>query len=180
MPLHPDPAISALTRQFTAAIDMLRDAIAACPERLWRARLWPLGEHDVPGDLSAFWYLGYHTAFWLDLYLEGSLEGFAPPAPFNLDELDPAGLIPAQVVSRDALLAYVAHGRAKCVSRLSALRSTADGPANGFPWMPCSYIELQMVNMRNVQEHGAQLNLFLGQAAGLPARWVKFGDTMAT
>lgn len=180
MSTHPDPALQALTRQFTAAIDMLCGALAACPDRLWQARLWTVTGSDEQGDLAAFWYLGYHSAFWLDLYLEGTLDGFAPPAPFNLDELDPAGLLPPRVYSRAELLGYLAHGRAKCVSRMSALRSTSDGPANGFPWMPCSYIELQMVNMRNVQEHGAQLNLFLGQAAGLPAHWVKFGDTMAT
>ena len=27
---------------------------------------------------AEFWYVIYHALFWLDLYLEGSAEGFAP------------------------------------------------------------------------------------------------------
>ena len=27
-----------------------------------------------------FWFIAYHTLFWLDLFLTGSSEGFAPPA----------------------------------------------------------------------------------------------------
>jgi hypothetical protein len=78
--------------QFGAAIDTLDSAIQACPDQLWRDRLW-----DHPGEqpgFSQFWYLAYHTLFWLDFYLSGSIDGFAPPAPFTLDELDPAGLLP--------------------------------------------------------------------------------------
>ena len=34
---------------------------------------------------AEFWYVVYHALFWLDLYLSGAVEGFAPPAPFTLD-----------------------------------------------------------------------------------------------
>jgi len=39
-----------------------------------------------------------------------------------------------------------------------------------FPWPgenPMSYVELQLYNMRHVQEHAAQLSLFLGRH-GIP------------
>jgi hypothetical protein len=43
-----------------------------------------------------------------------------------------------------------------------------------FPWMQgrISFAELFLDNMRHVQEYGAQLNMFLGQQAGVSARWV--------
>jgi len=46
------------------------------------------------------WYLAFHTLFWLDLYLSGPAEGFAPPAPFTRVELDPAGILPTACTRR--------------------------------------------------------------------------------
>jgi len=68
-------------QQFGAAIDMLDNALRACPVQQWRDSLW-----DDPTDgpeYTEFWFIVYHTLFWLDLYLSGgSREDFAPPAPF--------------------------------------------------------------------------------------------------
>jgi hypothetical protein len=94
----------ALWQQFGAAIDMLDNAILACPSERW----------DDRSLQPEYWYLVFHTLFWLDLYLSGSVDGFAPPAPFTLDELDPAGLVPERPYSKDELRAYLAHGRRKC------------------------------------------------------------------
>ena len=168
-----DMAVQALKRQLLGGLDMLSNAMSACPARLWQARLWPVS--DLQGDFSTFWSLGFHTLFWFDLYLEGGLEGFAPPEPFNLDELDPAFVLPSRVYTPDELQTYLAHGRAKCLTRLNALDAIAAGKTSGFTWLPCSYFEVQLYNMRHVQEHSAQLNMFLGQTAGIDARWVKFG-----
>lgn len=70
-----------LWKQFGAAIDMLDDAVVACPDSLWRQPLWR--DPSVPSQRAEFWYIVYHALFWLDLYLFGSEEGFAPPAPFS-------------------------------------------------------------------------------------------------
>ena len=64
-----------LWQQFGAAIDMLGNAMEACPDELWSDR----------SQQPELWYMAYHTLFWLDLYLYGSVEGFVPPAPFTLD-----------------------------------------------------------------------------------------------
>ena len=77
-------------QQFGASIDMLANAIRECPEEVW-------------GDQTAdpqFWYLAFHTLFWLDLYLSGSSEGYHPPEPFGLEEMDPAGVLPPRVYSK--------------------------------------------------------------------------------
>ncbi|MEO6888703.1 MAG: DinB family protein, partial [Ktedonobacteraceae bacterium] len=84
-----------LWRQFGAAIDMLENALLACPTPLWTQRLWRApSDHSLPPEFAEFWYITYHTLFWLDLYLSGSREeDFAPPAPFTLAELDPVGVL---------------------------------------------------------------------------------------
>src|SRR5688572_23195200 len=77
---------TSIWQQFGATIDMLDNALRACPDERWRDRLW-----DDPSErpeYSQFWYRVYHTLFWLDLYLTGAEEGFAPPAPFTLIEMD--------------------------------------------------------------------------------------------
>jgi len=157
-----------LWRQFGAAIDMLENALRTCPEGLWSARLWG-GDR---ADLSEFWYVGYHTLFWLDLYLSGSVEGFAPPAPFTLDELDPAGLLPERRYTKDELLAYLDHDRKKCQATIEALTVDAAEQPCRFPWGEISFGELLLYNMRHVQEHAAQLNLLLGQKADSGPGWV--------
>ena len=159
-----------LLRQFGAAIQMLENALRACPPELWGSRLW----HDPSEqpEFSEFWYVAYHTLFWLDLYLSGSVEGFEPPVPFTLDELDPAGLLPERQYSRDELQTYLDHDRRKCREAIEALADEKAHQRCKFPWGEVSYAELLLDNMRHVQEHAAQLNLFLGQQTGIAVRWV--------
>jgi len=158
-----DPALKEIVwGQFGAAIDTLENAIEACPEPLWGDRT----------RQPEYWYTAYHTLFWLDLYLGGDARGFAPPAPFDLAELDPAGVLPPRVYSKKELLGYLHHCRAKGRATIAAL--TADsarrpcefGPAKG------SFLESLLYNMRHVQHHSAQLNLLLRQTSDLPSRWV--------
>ena len=158
----------ALWRQFGAAIDMLENALRACPDELWSARLRG-GERP---ELSEFWYVGYHTLFWLDLYLSGSIEGFAPPAPFTLDELDQAGLVPERPYTKDELLSYLNHGRRKCRASIEGLTDERARQRGKVAWGEVSYLELLLDNMRHVQEHAAQLNLILGQRLSLDSGWV--------
>jgi hypothetical protein len=68
-----------LWNQFGAAIDMLENAIIACPENLW--------------NQQQFWYSAYHCLFFLDYYSTVPLTNFHPPKPFNLDELSPEGIL---------------------------------------------------------------------------------------
>ena len=64
----------AIRRQFHAAIDMLGNAMEACPDSVWSGR-----------GRGAFWYLAFHVLFFLDLYLSSEDESrFRPPAPFEI------------------------------------------------------------------------------------------------
>ena len=151
-----------LWQQFGASIDMLENAMFACPEKLW-------------GDRSRrpeFWYLVYHTLFWLDLYLSDSAENFAPPAPFTLSELDPAGLLPNRVYSKEELKKYFDHGRRKCRETIKTLTDEKARQPFKFGRIELSFAGLLLYNMRHVQHHAAQLNLILRQTVDSAPRWV--------
>ncbi|MCL4298098.1 MAG: DinB family protein [Anaerolineae bacterium] len=149
-------------QQFGAAVDMLENALLACPDELWSDRSQQL----------EFWYVVYHTLFWLDLYLSGSVEGFVPPAPFNLDELDPAGLLPEKPYTKDELQTYLDYGRQKCRATIEALTDERACQRCAFSWGEVSFLELLLYNMRHVQEHASQLNLILGQKFDAAPGWV--------
>jgi hypothetical protein len=161
-----------LWRQFGAAIDMLESALRDCPDELWENRLW----EDEPGQwvaagFSSFWYLGYHALFWLDLYLTGAEEGFAPPAPFDLVEMEAGEALP-RVYTRAELLGYLDTCRQRCQQTIAALTAEQARRVCRFAWGELPFAELQLYNLRHVQEHAAQLHLFLGQQAGASSRWV--------
>ncbi|MBX6341729.1 MAG: DinB family protein [Thermomicrobiaceae bacterium] len=161
---------AALWRQLGAAIDMLDDALAACPASLWAERLWPGSPSPgFPPRFAEFWYVGFHALVWLDLYLSGvPEEEFAPPAPFAQGERDSVEALPERPYTREELRAYLASIRRKCQTTLMALTDEEARRPVEYPWskgQPVSYLELLLYTLRHVQEHAAQLSLFLGQRA---------------
>jgi hypothetical protein len=149
--------------QFGAAIETLEDVITACPDELW-------GDRSLQPE---YWYTAYHTLFWLDFYLSDSPEGFKPPTPFTLDEMDPAGLLPKRIYSKEELLTYLEHGRHKCRARMETLTEETANQRWKFGWMDFSVLELHLYNLRHVQHHAAQLNLLLRQTSDSPTSWVR-------
>lgn len=150
-------------QQFGAAIDMLSDAIDCCPDQLWTAVLW-----DDPDDprYGQFWFVAYHTLFWLDLYLTGTKDGFAPPAPFI------RGSLPEQPYTREAVCAYLKQCRQRCEAVILGLTDEQAREVCAFEWMEPTFLELQLYSMRHVQEHAAQLSLLLGQHGITGPDWV--------
>lgn len=176
--------LTSLWRQFGAVIDMLDNALVACPDTLWTRRVWRDSPADpplppvFPPQFTEFWYVAYHTLFWLNLYLSGSSEEeFSPPAPFTLAELDPEAALPDRPYTKEELRAYLASTRQKCRTTLLTLTDERARQLVSYPWaegQPVSYLELQIYNMRHVQEHTAQLSLLLGRH-GIPGEaldWV--------
>ncbi|MBZ0299101.1 MAG: DinB family protein [Anaerolineae bacterium] len=142
---------------------MLDAAISACPERLWSAALWEDSEDPRYGQ---FWSVAYHTLFWLDLYLHGSFEGFAPPAPFLSRGL------PEKPYTKEEIRTYLSQCRRKCQSLIERLTDEQAYEIRRFNWMEPSFVELQLYSMRHVQEHAAQLSLLLGQHGIAGPDWV--------
>ena len=141
-------------QQYGAAIDMFEEAIRLCPDHLWMAVLWQ-DTDDV--RYGQFWFAAYHTLFWMDLFLTGTEEGFAPPPPFV------RGTLPEQPYTKDQILTYLGACRTKCQSTLKGLTAEKAQQRCVFAWMEPSFLELQLYSMRHVQEHAAQLSLVLGQ-----------------
>lgn len=161
-----------LWRQFAAAIDMFGEVVRDCPDELWEQQLWgDQPDQWVATGFSTFWYLCYHTLFWLDLYLTGAEEGFAPPEPFDLVEMEPNETLP-RTYTRDELLGYLAYCRERCREIITGMTAEQANRLCRFPWGELPFAELQLYNLRHMQEHGAQLRMFLGQQARQPTRWV--------
>jgi hypothetical protein len=155
-----------LWRQFGAAMDMFENALRACSAELWDRRMWV----QYP-EFSEFWYVAFHTLFWVDLYLDGAVDGFQPPAPFPTSELE-AGALPPRQYSQDELLAYLEHCRRKCRETIAGLTDEKARRICKFPWGELCFAELLIDNLRHVQEHGAQLSMFLGQQQDSDACWL--------
>jgi hypothetical protein len=154
---------TSIWQQFGAAIDTLDDAISACPDSLWSATLWNDSEDARYGQ---FWFVAYHALFWLDLFLTGSSEGFAPPPPFI------RGRLPDSLYTKDDVLTYLNQCRQKCKATIESLTDENAYRVCRFDWMEPTFLELQLYSMRHVQEHAAELNLLLGQNSVSGPDWI--------
>jgi hypothetical protein len=152
-----------LWRQFRSAIDAFGEALRNCPDDLWQTKLWEdQPDQWVAQGFSSYWYLCYHTLFWLDLYLTGAEESFTPPAPFDLVEMVANENLP-RVYTKDELLGYLSLCRQRCQETIMGMSDEQAYRPCEFAWGKLPFTELLLYTMRHVQEHAAQLHLFLGQ-----------------
>ncbi len=150
-------------QQFGAAIDMLENAMQACPNELWNDRT----------RQPEFWQLAYHTLYWLDFYLsEEAGSSFAPPAPLTLDEMDPDA-VAERPYTKDELQNYLEIGRERCRSFIAGLNDQRASEQIALGSFAGSRLESLLYNLRHVQHHAAQLNLILRQQINTAPRWVR-------
>jgi hypothetical protein len=155
-----------LWQQFGAAIDTLENALDACPDELWRARVWDDPEEARYGE---FWFVVYHTLVWLDRYVSGVPENFTPPAPFI------KGRLPESPYPKEALQAYLEQCRQKSQATLETLSDEQADQVCRFPWESggeISFGELMLYTLRHTSEHAAQLSLVLGLRGIETPGWV--------
>ncbi|MCH7878473.1 MAG: DinB family protein [candidate division Zixibacteria bacterium] len=148
--------------QFGAAIDTLKNAINTCPDELW-------------GDQTRFhqfWYMAYHTLFYLDFYLSADVENFNPKEPFTLSELDPSGVLPDRVYSKAEMLDYLAYGRKKCHETIMSMTEERAQERFVFGSVDLNVAETLLYTMRHVQHHSAQLNMILRQETDSAPGWI--------
>lgn len=151
----------AIWRQFGAAIEYLATTVRDCPDELWHAPLWRTP--NMPPEMAQFWYVTYHSLFWLDLYLTGTEDGFIPPAPFLLIEQYRDGPIPERAYTKAELQDYLEGCRQRCWTTIESLTDEAAQRWCVFSWGECSFQELLIYNLRHVHGHASQLNMLLGQ-----------------
>ncbi len=158
----------AIWNQFGASIEMLENAINACPNEHWATE-------------TKFWYQAYHCLFFLDYYLTLEPKNFMPPTPFTLSEFNPNGEMPERVYSKNELLVYLQFCREKCRNVISNLTEEGFNARwiNESGTMNFSVVEILLDNMRHVQHHAAQLNLILRQSIDDAPDWVSRANEMS-
>ena len=146
-----------------AALNMLERAIAACPEELW----------SRPSKEMGFWFMAYHTLYYVDHDLTRVAEGFESPAfdvhRYESDQLDPPYEHP---YSESELLAYLQACRDKCRRTIENLRHDARDLL-GCDRLESDGFEVVLYHLRHVQHHVAQLNQLLRQTVREAPPWVR-------
>lgn len=153
--------------QYYASLEMLRQAIEACPESLWYDQ-----EHPSP-----FWQIAYHALFYTHLYLQPSEEDFVPwekhaEASRSLGSSG-EGAEAGEPYSKEDLLAYHRLCYQQVEERVPLLDLEA---GSGFYWLPFDKLELQIYNIRHIQQHTGELYERLGAHGEAELGWVGKGE----
>jgi hypothetical protein len=142
--------------QYLAALEMLKQVIVQCPDALW----------DAPGNQDPFWRKSYHALFYTHLYLQNAEKDFVPWEKHH----DPDAEIP---FSKEDVLAYLAFVQKQVVERLPATNLESE---SGFYWLPFDKLELQLYNIRHIQQHTGELYERLGTHENIELNWVSTRD----
>lgn len=116
---------------------MLKQVIVKCPAACW----------DAPGDKDKFWNKAYHALFYSHLYLQETEQHFQPWAKHHDSET-------GQPFTQAEVLEYLAFVEIQAEERIPALNLEA---VSGFSWLPFSKLELQLYNIRHIQQHVGEL-----------------------
>lgn len=163
---------SVLEHQYRASLAMLRSAVEGCPEPLWLD----------PTPTNAYWQVAYHALYFTHLYLQPDEASFRPWWGHQADvqhvdgiagEADPESRLPLvpEPYTRAAVLEYAEHCEANLAGWLVEIDLLAS--ESGFWWYGgMSKLEHQLVNLRHLQHHTAQLADRLRSATGVGVGWV--------
>jgi hypothetical protein len=167
-----DEALRAMLKsQYHAALAILKETIERCPEELWLSDRYH----------NAFWQVAYHALFFAHLYMMPRLEDFRPWAEHQGDvqhedgipgPVDPNSKLPVipEPYSRQQALAYWAICDGMVDHAVDAL--DLHSSQSGFHWYPIPKLEHQLVNLRHIQHHMAQLADRLRTEEEVGIRWV--------
>ena len=160
-----------LKSQYHATLAMLRETIENCPEELW---------FDKRPE-NAYWQVAYHTLFFADLYLQPNEAAHRPWRGHQANVQHPDG-IPGRVDPESKLpLIPNPYTKAEVLAYWSICDQMVDrsvdaldlhSPDSGFSWYKVSKLEHQVVNIRHIAHHMAQLADRLRAATGAGTKWV--------
>ncbi|MBX3142222.1 MAG: DinB family protein [Trueperaceae bacterium] len=164
----------ALASQYRAGLAMLREAVELCPDGAWESQ-----DHA-----NAFWQVAYHALYFTHLYLQPTPQDFVPwpghqSAVQNQDGIggppDPYSSWPVvpDPYTKQQVLEYCAYIDERIGGFLEAL--DLGSPDCGFPWYQVSKFEFQLVNVRHLHHHMAQLADRVRTATGRGVSWVDAG-----
>lgn len=153
--------------QYHAALEMLKQIIAECPDTLW----------DDPVYENRFWRVAFHALFYTHLYLQDTEQDFAlwsghrgqaqflgrvPWPPHDEPKIE-------EPYRKEELLEYL--GVCQKIVEEKVTNLNPDAPS-GFDWLPFGKLELQLYNIRHLQQHTGELSERLGTKAHIDVVWV--------
>lgn len=158
-----------LKNQYHQALATLREAIELCPDDLWL---------DT-GPTNAFWQVAYHALFFAHFYLGQDAATFQPWAEHQRDnqnedgipgDPDPESTLPLipRPYSKEQALRYWAVVDGMVDGAVDAMDLTRND--SGFHYR-MSKLEHQLVNLRHIQHHAAQLADRLRDALDVGVKW---------
>ncbi len=153
---------NAIYSQYGAALDMLEQATVKCPEEMW----------DDAQDKNRFWQVAYHVLYYTHLYLQPGVESFRrwPKHREHTSRLESSGQLP-QPYTQAEILEYLEFCRKQVNLQVPLLDLES---ASGFNWLPFDKLELQLYNIRHLQQHTGELMERLGARAGIDVDWVSY------
>jgi len=123
--------------QYLAALAMLKQAIVKCPFEAW----------NTLQDKDRFWFIAYHTLYYAHRYLKAQDKGYPrwkkrqhsdQGVPFSKDEiLEKLALVEQDVTEQIPIM-------------------NLDGES-GYTWFLTNKLELQIYNIRHIQQHTGEL-----------------------
>lgn len=159
--MNMDDIRPALKGQYHAALDMLKGAIAECPDDVWVSGVPP----------RSFWRLAYHTLFFTHFYLQRRSEDFHP-WEFHRDEVESDAereKLDATPYSKAEILTYWELVDSIVDSQLDKIDLSSE--ESGFSWDKIPKLDHILLNMRHIQEHAGQLRDRLLES-GIDQGWV--------
>lgn len=159
-----------LKSQYHAALAMLGESIERCPESLWYSS----------ETANAFWQIAYHALFYTHLYLQPNLAAFRPWEHHQSEVQHPGGLAGPPDPNSTLPLIPNPYSKAQVLAYWKVCDDLVDAAVDaldlqsedsGFSWYPIPKLEHQIVNIRHIQHHSAQLVDRIRNSTGTSIRW---------
>jgi len=151
--------------QYHASLEMLRQAILKCPDPLWASTAFK----------NQSWRIAFHALFYTHLYLQATEKDFVPWSKHR-DESQFLGRTPwpphnepktGKPYVQEELLEYLDLCHAEVDAQVEKMN--LENPS-GFDWLPFDKAELQVYNIRHLQQHIGELCERLGNQ-GIEIDW---------
>lgn len=150
---------TALKSQYRSALAMLRQAIEKCPDDMWADS----------ADKKQNWHIACHALLFAHLYLMPKYDEFEDWLGTSRAYWD-LGVPGLEPISTERLLEYADHIDTVIDGAID--RTDLGSADSGFDWYSISKLEHEMVNIRHIQHHAAQIADRLNHARGLSVDWV--------
>ncbi len=164
-------ARDALKSQYHASLEMFKEAVNRCPDELWLET----------SHVNAFWQVAYHTLHYVHMYLQPNLKSFQPWAEHQANVQYPNSFAGPSKAGSNLPLIPEPYTKTQVLKLLTVCDDLVDtaidsfdllDKQSGFPWYTCTKLEHQIISIRHLQHHTAQLGDRLRGVTGSGLEWL--------